>query len=82
MIPYDYIDLPLPFIRRIVDWHEKFDATLDEVTSGTGPCDEWDKKHELEKRKIALELQKTLGSRIVVQVGTAGGWIPIMSLTE
>jgi hypothetical protein len=80
MIPYDYIDLPLPLMRRIIDWHEEFDATLDEVISGTGPSDEWDEKHEREKREIALELQKTLGNDIIVQVCTEEGWTPITQL--
>ena len=37
MIPYDYIDLPLPLVRRIIDWHEEFDATLDEGISDEMP---------------------------------------------
>ena len=37
MISYDYIDLPLTLLRRIIEWHEEFDATLD-----TGVSDEWE----------------------------------------
>jgi hypothetical protein len=74
MIPYDYIDLPLPLIRRIIDWHEEFDATLDEVTSHTGPSEEWDEKHEREERKLALDLQNTLGPNTEVKVMTEQGW--------
>jgi hypothetical protein len=82
MISYDYIDLPLPLIRRIIDWHGEFDATLDEVISGTGPSDEWSEKHVREKREIALELQKTLGTGIVVQICTEEGWTPITVLKQ
>jgi hypothetical protein len=81
MISYDCIDLPVPLIRRIICWYEEYDSTLDEATSGIGPSDEWEEKHEREKRDIALGLQKTLGASIVVQIRTEQGWIPITSLT-
>jgi hypothetical protein len=74
MIPYDHIDLPLSLIQRIIDWHEEFDATLDEVVSGTGPSDEWHEQHERKKHEIALELQRSLGSSIDVQVMTGQDW--------
>jgi len=74
MIPYDYINIPLLLIRRIVDWHEEFGAALYE-----GVTDEWEEKHGREKREIALELQRTLGSGIDVQVMTAHGWTSIVS---
>jgi hypothetical protein len=77
MIPYDHIDLPLPLIRRIIDWHEEYDATLDEVTSNTGPSEEWYEKHELEERKLALDLQKTLGPSTEIQVMTEQSWTAI-----
>jgi hypothetical protein len=75
MIPYDNIDLPLPLIRRIIDWHEEFDATLNADFS-----DEWDEKHEREKCEIARELQRTLGAGVVVQVMTDLGWTAIGEL--
>ena len=74
MIPFDCIDLPLSLIRRIIDWHEEFDATLNET-----PDVEWKEKHEREKHEIALELQRTLGSGIVVQVYTDQGWTSVAS---
>jgi hypothetical protein len=80
MISYDYIDLPLPMIRRIIDWHKEFDATLDEVTSDTGSSEAWDEKHEREKCKLALELQNSLGLNIAVQVMTEQGWKSIVSV--
>ena len=73
MISYDYIDLPLPLIRRIIDWHKEFDATLD-----TGFSDEWEERHEREKHEIALELQNALGPGIAVQVITEQGWTAII----
>lgn len=81
MISYDYIDLPLPLIRRIIDWHKEFDATLDEVLSEAGPGDEWEERHEREKIEIALEVQNTLGVGIVVQIKTEQGWTPITAVT-
>ena len=75
MIPYDYIDIPLSLIRRIINWHEEYDATLNE-----GISDEWEEKHEREKHQLALELQNTLGSGIVVQVMADKGWASIKSV--
>ena len=80
MISYEYIDLPLSLVRRIIDWQEEYDETLDDITSGKGWSDEWVERHEREKREIAIELQNTLGSGIVVEIKTEQGSTPIMSV--
>jgi len=78
-IPYDYIDLPFPLIRRVAAWQRDYDDTLIPLLPKTAD-DEWWKKHEIEELNIAKAIQDVMGDKLDVQILLESGPASVNSL--
>lgn len=75
-LPYDFIYLPYPLVRRLAAWQRDHDDTLIPILPETADNAWWD-AHIREEQEIAAEVQEFVGSGIEVQIFDEGNWIPI-----
>lgn len=76
MVPYDYVELPYPLLKRIAAWQEDFDLNERPYDEKGSASDEWWDQHELETIELAKALQAVI-TPTVVELWRLEGWTSI-----